>query len=64
MMLQATSLTSPAPRNKKVWSASFPPSNLKAERIPANTTDAVPCNRQKSPESENTVYQGKNNVLS
>lgn len=36
------SLTSPAPRNKKVWSAKVPPTNFRAAISPANTTDAVP----------------------
>lgn len=35
-------LTSPAPRNKNLWSAKDPPTNFKAEMSPASTTDAVP----------------------
>lgn len=35
-------LTSPAPRNKNLWSAKDPPTNFKAATSPARTTDAVP----------------------
>lgn len=35
-------LTSPAPRNRKVWSANVPPTSLRAASSPATTTDAVP----------------------
>ena len=38
-------ITSPAPKNKKVWSAKAPPTNLKAATSPARTTEAVPCTR-------------------
>lgn len=35
-------LTSPAPRNKNVWSVKLPPENFIAEISPERTTDAVP----------------------
>ena len=37
-------LTSPAPKNKKVWSDRLLPSTFWAAISPASTTDAVPCN--------------------
>lgn len=39
--------TSPAPRNKNLWSAKFPPTNFKAATKPARTTDAVPWNKSR-----------------
>lgn len=44
MNLGLQALTSPAPKNKKVWSAKVPPTNFRDASNPANTTDAVPCN--------------------
>lgn len=40
-------LTSPAPKNKKVWSANCPPINFKDAISPAKTTDAVPWTKMK-----------------
>lgn len=39
-------VTSPAPRNKKVWSAKVPPTNFSAATTPARTTEAVPYIKQ------------------
>lgn len=39
-------LTSPAPRNKKVWSARVQPCTFKDAISPARTTDAVPYDRR------------------
>jgi len=41
-MLEMGKNTSPAPRNKNVWSAKEPPMSFKAATTPARTTDAVP----------------------
>ena len=40
---RACGLTSPAPRNKNVWSDKVPPTNFRDAMSPAKTTDAVPC---------------------
>jgi len=45
MLCQGIRHTSPAPRNKNLWSAKFPPTNFKAATSPARTTDAVPWNK-------------------
>lgn len=37
--------TSPAPRNKNVFSAKVPPTKFSADMSPARTTDAVPCKK-------------------
>lgn len=42
---QNHTLTSPAPRNKNLWSAKFAPTNFKAATSPARTTDAVAWNK-------------------
>jgi hypothetical protein len=36
-------ITSPAPKNKNVWSPRVPPTDLRAAISPAITTAAVPC---------------------
>ena len=45
MIPELYGLTSPAPRNKNLWSAKFPPTNFRAATSPARTTDAVPWNK-------------------
>lgn len=42
------SITSPAPRNRKVCSAKLPPTSFREAISPARTTDVVPCNGEKS----------------
>ena len=46
-----------APRNKNVWSAKVPPTNFRDASNPANTTDCVPCIKQKKGIISNLKYK-------